>query len=120
MSMTAPSLTTTDGVPGSMFSGTVRPFVLGFTPVVGDAPVISPPANEISAQGNTNAVLSDIARRNAAAQSSKVNEYLQRAMKAESRGNLKMARANYRLALGKAQEPLRTQIRQQMAKHGWK
>jgi hypothetical protein len=40
MTMVAPSVTMMNGVPGQVFSGSIRPFVTGLIPVVGDYPVV--------------------------------------------------------------------------------
>ena len=42
MTMSAPSVTMMNGVPGQIFSGSLRPFVTGLIPVVGDYPVMVP------------------------------------------------------------------------------
>ena len=116
-SVTAPSVTTMDGYPGSMFSGSVRPFVTSITPVVG----FRAPNEEIRDAGvaRQNATLQDIAQRKAEGRRNKAYEYWARGQKAEESGNLKMARANFRLALGKAEEPLRSEIAARMIRHGW-
>ena len=43
----------------------------------------------------------------------------ERGLKAEEEGNLKMARANYRNALGAAQGQLRIEILKRMRARGW-
>jgi hypothetical protein len=47
-------------------------------------------------------------------QNRKLAQYLQRAERAESEGNKRMARANYRLAIGVAAEPLRSELQRRM------
>lgn len=42
LTMTSPSVTMMNGVPGSIFSGSIRPFVTGLIPVVGDYPIMVP------------------------------------------------------------------------------
>lgn len=42
MTMVAPSVTMMNGARGSIFSGSIRPFVTGLIPVVGDYPVMVP------------------------------------------------------------------------------
>jgi hypothetical protein len=106
---TSQSMTTMNGVPGSFFSGELRPFVMGITPVVGNYPLQFNPMAEM-AMAEQHAKLSAIAEGNAKLRNEKLRSYLVRAERAESEGNLKMARANYRLALGQADEPLRSMI----------
>lgn len=118
-SSTTPSLTTTNGYPGSIFSGTVRPFVTGFSPVVGDYSVAAPVSPEIAAyyQGQQ----ADLQRRiNAAANAkhAKTLEAYKRGLRAEEEGNLKMARANYKRALATANGPLRVEIYQRLQSRG--
>lgn len=103
---TSASVTTLDGAPGQIQSGAVRPFVTGFTPIVGNYPV--QPNDGIAASRQT--VLQSIAESKAAAQNVKLQRYLRRAERADSEGNLRMARANYRLALPLASPPLRAEI----------
>ncbi|TWU49359.1 hypothetical protein [Rubripirellula reticaptiva] len=105
ISSTTPSITTMDGYPGSITSGTVRPFVVGLTPVVGNFPVIVDHSamatqNELNKLFNSQAVL----------RNKRLSSYLQRAHRAESDGNTRMAKANYRRALSMASEPLRSAI----------
>ena len=119
-SSTTPSLTTTNGYTGSIFSGTVRPFVTGFSPVVGDYRAATAPASpEIAAyyQGQQ----ADLQRRiNAAANAklAKTLEAYKRGLRAEEEGNLKMARANYKRALASATGPLRVEIYQRLQTRG--
>jgi hypothetical protein len=105
----AQSVTTMNGVPGSFFSGQVRPFVTGVAPVVGGSPANSSPLGGMAA-ADQQSKLSAIADGNAKSRNQKLQNYLTRAERAESEGNFKMARANYRLALGLADEPLRSMI----------
>ncbi len=107
ISSTTPSLTTMNGFPGSMSAGVVRPFVVGLTPIVSDYPVIDPSQTtaEIGQQQ-----LSSLRQSQAVLQNKKLDQYLRRAERAESDGNKRMARANYRGAIAIAAEPLRTQL----------
>ncbi len=109
----APSLTTMDGYPGSFSAGVIRPFVIGYTPVVGNfegavAPlnIASQTAAEIQSQQ-----LSSLRQSQAVLQNRKLDQYLRRAARAESDGDKRMARANYRSAMAIAPEPLKTQLR---------
>ncbi|WP_417747109.1 hypothetical protein [Rosistilla oblonga] len=118
MSTVAPSLTTLDGYPGSMFSGSVRPFVTSVTPAVGS---FTPPNEGIRQAGlqRQQATLDSIASRKVEIHNEKAEQYWSRALRAEQQGNLKMARANYRLALPHASGSLRAEIVQRMAARGW-
>jgi hypothetical protein len=116
ISSTTPSVTTMNGVPGSMNSGVVRPFVTGLTPVVGDyagalAPLES--AAQVRQQIGQQQILS-LRQSQAALQNKKLDEYLRRIERAETDGNKRMARANYRGAIAIAPEPLRTQLAMRM------
>jgi len=93
-----PSLTTTSGNPGNFFSGGVRPFVTGITPIIGSNQLAQNSIAELAA-ADQQAKLSAIAEGNANRQNEKLRSYLRRAERAESEGDMKMARANYRLAL---------------------
>ncbi|MEZ6089641.1 MAG: hypothetical protein R3C05_16740 [Pirellulaceae bacterium] len=119
MSMSSASLTTLNGYPGSMFSGTVRPFVTGLTPSVGS---FVPGNDEIRQFGlrQQQATLESIAQRKSEARNEKMSVHLQRALRAEQSGNLKMARANFRIALANADPITRQQIMARMAQHGWR
>lgn len=119
---TTPSLTTTNGVPGSISSGTVRPFVTGFTPVVGNFAVVSDYSGateplrataEISQQISQQQI-SSLRQSQATLHNKKLEQYLLRAERAESEGNKRMARANYRGAIALAAEPLRSQLQFRM------
>ena len=107
ISSTTPSLTTMNGYPGSMSSGVVRPFVTGFTPIVSGYPVVDP--SQTTAQIGQQQ-LSSLRQSQAVRQNKKLDQYLRRAEHAESDGNKRMARANYRGAIAIAPEPLRTQL----------
>lgn len=109
ISGTSQSMTTSNGYPGSFFSGQVRPFVTGITPIVGSYPTADRSLGVIAA-ADQQATLSTIAQGNARRQNERLQNYLRRAERAESEGDLKMARANYRLAFGLAGEPLRSMI----------
>ena len=106
---TTPSITTMSGYPGSFFSGEIRPFVTGITPIVGAYPNTQNPLAEL-AVADQQEKLSAIAERNANQQSEKLRSYLRRAERAESEGDMKMARANYRLALPLADSQTQTMI----------
>ena len=95
---TTPSITTMSGYPGSFFSGEIRPFVTGITPIVSAYPNTQNPLAEL-AVADQQEKLSAIAERNVNHQSEKLRSYLRRAERAESEGDMKMARANYRRAL---------------------
>ncbi len=105
----AQSGTALNGAPSSFFSGEIRPFVTGITPIVGGYPNLTSPLAEMAA-ADQRTKLSGIAERNAKYKNDKLRSYLVRAERAESEGDMKMARANYRLALGYAAEPLRSKI----------
>lgn len=112
ISSTTPSLTTMNGVPGSITVAEIRPFVIGVTPVVGDYPTIVDPG-QISAQIGQQQ-LSSLYQANAQVKSKKLMEYLRRGERAEAAGNKRMARANYRSAMALAAQPLRSQIQLRM------
>jgi hypothetical protein len=116
ISSTTPSLTTMNGFPGSISSGVVRPFVTGFTPVVGD---YAAAVNPLRATARTAAQigqrqLSELRRSQAVLQNKKLELYLQRAERAESEGNKRMARANYRSAIAISPQPLRSLLQQRL------
>ena len=113
---TTPSLTTTDGYPGSISSGVVRPFVIGFTPVVGDLDVATAPLHQANAAAQQIGATQreQLLRSQASLQDRKLAQYLQRIERAESEGNKRMARANYRLAIRIASEPLRSELVRRM------
>jgi hypothetical protein len=113
---TTPSLTTTNGMPGSIFSGEVRPFVVGFTPVVGDLNAATAPLQEANMASRRlgQAQMSSLRQSQISLQDRKLAQYLQRAERAEVDGNKRMARANYRLAIAIAAEPLRSELQRRM------
>lgn len=114
ISSSAASVTTMNGMPGSIQSGTIRPFVTGVTPIVGGYPTI-PDTGQVAANIGANQ-LSALRRSQAARQSKKLDDYLRRAELGEKEGNKRMARANYRSAMALAPEPLRSQIAMHMRK----
>jgi len=105
----APSVTLMDGQPGSIVSGQTRAFVMGVSPVVG---AYQSMAGELSAMAaaDQHAKLSAIAMANAERQNDRLRALLVRAERAESEGDWKMARANYKLAAPLAPEPMKSMI----------
>ncbi|TWU56475.1 hypothetical protein Poly51_23860 [Rubripirellula tenax] len=108
---TSPSLTTLDGYPGSFMSGTIRPFVVGLTPVVGNYPVLIDRSVEA-----TRNELTKLYRSQAALADKRLIGYLQRGEQAEAAGNMRMAKANYRRAIRLASEPLRSELMSRLRK----
>ncbi len=123
---TTPSVTLMDGVPGGITSQTIRPFVTGITPVVGGYPTSSfgtiPSPGQQMGQAIQQAQQADLQQRmfkaNRARQT-KAIEYFNRGQRAETEGNKKMARANYRLALASAEGLLRVEVIKRMRANGW-
>jgi hypothetical protein len=109
LSGTSQSMTNMNGNPGSFFSGSVRPFVLGVTPVVGNYPTGNHEIADIAAASQKER-LSSIAQGNLERRYEKLRSYLIRAELAETEGDAKKARANYALALRIADDPLRSKI----------
>ena len=105
----APSITTMNGQPGSFFSGEVRPFVMGVTPVVGSYPTGNSEL-AVAAAASQRAMLSAIVQGNAERQNEKLRSYLLRAERAEAAGDVKKARANYKLAASIASDPVKSAI----------
>jgi hypothetical protein len=104
------SVTTMNGFPGSISSGVVRPFVTGFVPVVSGNPTLfNNPSDQIQQQQ-----LAALRQSQADLRNRKLQSYLERAKLGESKGNLRMARANYRNAISMAAEPLRSQLQQRL------
>ena len=123
---TTPSLTTMDGVPGSISDQTMRPFVTSITPVVGNRWLMptQPPRNEgqdmlNSYQKAQQAQLQQRMQANYDAKQKKALADFNRGQRAEAEGNLKMARANYRRALQSASGPLRIEVLRKMQSRGW-
>ncbi len=122
MSSTTPSLTTMDGYPGFISSVTTVPFVSSVMPIVGGAPVIIVPG--ISSPGSTahaalgaqmyQEQIAAVQRSNNHLYEAKLRESIERAERAESQGNVRMARANYLNAIRIAPEPLRSSLQQRM------
>lgn len=114
LSGTSQSMTNLNGNPGSFFSGSVRPFVIGVTPVVGGYPTGQSDIANIAAASQQQR-LSSIAQGNLDRRHEKMRAYLKRAERAEAESNWKMARANYGLALRLADEPLRSMIQTKLS-----
>lgn len=117
LSSTTPSLTTMNGYPGSFFAGSVQPFVVGFVPVVGDYAAATAPleAAEETASRIRQHQISSLRQSQASLHQRKLVQYLRRAEQGEAMGNKRMARANYRLAISIAPEPLRSELVQRLA-----
>ena len=123
---TTPSVTTMNGVPGSITDQTMRPFVTSVTPVVGGGFIMPtvPPRNEgvERIQSYQRGQQADLAKRlqaNRDAQQKKAYADFKRGMEAEAEEDLKKARANYRRALQTATGPLRLEILKRMNQRGW-
>ncbi|MFK8114488.1 MAG: hypothetical protein AB8B91_19970 [Rubripirellula sp.] len=116
ISSTTPSLTTMNGYPGSISSSVVRPFVTGFTPIVGDYVGAMQPMESSAEAGRQIAQqqMSTLRQSQASLHNKKLSEYLRRAEKADERGDKRVARANYRGAIALASEPLRSQLQLRM------
>ena len=115
-SSTTPSLTTMNGYPGSISSGVLQPFVTGISPVVGNyAAAMSPLAQSRKALAETGQQqISNLQQSQSKRYQGKLAQYLQRAEQGEASGNKRMARANYRLAIAIAAEPLRSELQQRL------
>ena len=121
---TVPSVTSLNGVPGTITSQTLRPFVTGITPVVGGQALIpmGTPAPNPTIQAYHAGQQQDLQRRlqaNYARTQKKALEYFNRGLRAEEEGNLKMARANFRRALSTSQGTLRLEVQRHMQNRGW-
>lgn len=98
-----------NGVPGSIQTGVIRPFVIGVTPVVGGYPQIVDHSAAIQRQQ-----LSKLRLSQNQLHRKKIQQYLRRAELGESEGNVRMARANYRNAMRIASQPLRIEIEKRL------
>jgi hypothetical protein len=92
--------------------------VTGYFPIVGNYTAAIAPLNssrraaaEISQQQVSNLRQAQAKRYNG-----KLAQYLLRAEQGEAAGNKRMARANYRLAISIAAEPLRSKLQQRLAR----
>jgi hypothetical protein len=112
----APSLTTMDGVPGSFSAGVISPFVMGLTPIVGNYEGAVAPLNQTNqvATELQSQQLASLRQSQAVLANRKLDQLLRRAARAESEGNKRMARANYRGAIAIAPEPLKSLLRQRL------
>ncbi|KAA1261856.1 hypothetical protein LF1_44170 [Rubripirellula obstinata] len=106
---TSAGVTTMDGFPGSIQSGTIRPFVIGIIPVVSDFPQ---PDNSESVQNVRQ--LAKLRQSQQQLQDRRLQTFLQRIRQAESSGNVRMARANYRSAIAITRGPLQRQLKQNL------
>ncbi len=117
-SSTTPSLTTMNGYPGSISSGVLQPFVTGYFPVVGNYAAATAPLAQSrqTVMETSQHQISNLRQAQAKRYQGKLAQYLQRAEQAEASGNKRMARANYRLAISIAAEPLRSELQQRLAR----
>ena len=98
-----------DGFPGSIQSGTIRPFVTGFTPVVSTFPQ---PVDTESVQNLRQ--LAKLRQSQNELRDQRLQTLLQRIYQAESSGNVRMAHANYRSAIAMTNGLLQRQLKQNM------
>jgi hypothetical protein len=120
ISSTTPSLTTMNGYPGSLTSQTIRPFVTGFTPIVGGYPTTTPGQQMSEAfQQQQASQLTQQRLKAASVKQQKAYQRYRRGLDAEEEGDLKTARANYRLSLGSATGDLRSAVVKRMRANGW-
>ena len=99
-------------------SGVLQPFVTGFYPVVVNYTMATNPLRQ-SQQAVTESgqqQVSSLRQSQAKRYRGKLAQYLQRAEQGEASGNKRMARANYRLAISIATEPLRSELQQRLAR----
>ncbi|WP_404308061.1 hypothetical protein [Neorhodopirellula lusitana] len=126
---TTASVTTTDGLPGNITNQTYTPYVTGIVPIVGGRPagfiqpippVTSSGQQDLAYQQNLRQaeVQQRLAKQHDARQQ-KAYASLQRGIEAEEKGNLRMARANYRNALQAAEGEIRVEVVRRMQAHGW-
>ena len=115
-SSTTPSLTTMNGYPGSISSGVLQPFVTGISPVVGNYAVATSPLTQTrqALVETSQQQISNLRQSQSKRYQVKLAQYLQRAELGEASGNKRMARANYRLAIAIAAEPLRSELQQRL------
>ena len=109
ISSTSASVTTMDGVPGFISSTVTRPFVTGFTPIVGGYPTLPNHSATIANRDRQQFNRIHQSQQNLANKS--LQKYIRRAERAEQDGNKRMARANYRRAIGIAAEPLKSELK---------
>ena len=95
------SVTTMDGVPGSIVSQQLTPFVTGVTPVVGGRGPGGSGLGSVPVAGSaaTQQVVRRISESAAAKQNATLQRFLRRAELGQRRGNVRMMRANYRSAM---------------------
>lgn len=106
---TSAGVTTMDGFPGSIQSGTIRPFVTGFTPIVSGYP------QPVAAEAVQNQrQLAKLRQSQQQLQDRRLQTYLQRIRQAESSGNARMARSNYRSAIAITRGQLQSQLKRNL------
>lgn len=109
---TSASVTTLDGVPGFISDTVTRPFVTGFIPIVGDYP--QPLDHQAIFAKQQQQAWNRARRSNENIRNRSLEKYLRRAYRAAEEGNKRMSRANYRRAIGIADEPFRSELKLQM------
>ena len=115
-SSTIPSVTTMNGYPGSISYGVLQPFVTGISPVVGNYAAATNPLTQSqrTVHESGQQQISNLRQAQAKRHQDKLSQYVRRANQAEASGNKRMARANYRLAISIAPEPLRSELQQRL------
>ena len=105
-----------NGYPGSISSGVLQPFVTGISPVVGNYAVATSPLTQTrqALVETSQQQISNLRQSQSKRYQGKLAQYLQRAELGEASGNKRMARANYRLAIAIAAEPLRSELQQRL------
>jgi hypothetical protein len=111
---TSASVTTLDGVPGFISDTVTRPFVTGFIPIVGDYP--QPLDHQAIFAQQQQQAWNRARRSQENIRNRSLEKYLRRAYRAAEEGNKRMARANFRRAIGIADEPFRSELKLQMKK----
>jgi hypothetical protein len=109
---TSASVTTLDGVPGFISDTVTRPFVTGFIPIVGDYP--QPLDHQAIFAQQQQQAWNRARRSQENIRNRSLEKYLRRAYRAAEEGNKRMSRANFRRAIGIADEPFRSELKLQM------
>ncbi|TWT54411.1 hypothetical protein Pla22_20580 [Rubripirellula amarantea] len=106
---TSAGVTTMDGYPGSIQSGTVRPFVTSVTPIVSQ---LQQRADAFAAIGRQQ--LADLRQSQASLADRRLQSHLNRAISADSDGDYRVAIANYNRAIAASGGSLRFQLEQRV------